>query len=558
MRRAIKGKYKALAAAGASLVGMGMAAGALAQADTPGPAAFEARRDTHGPGRLVICAIATLLLTLAAADTAQAARETFRHGAAAAARPGGRLIPISQLPQRPAAAFPEVVPPLHAGPPAQAEHIARQSTWGVGRPPTLLQSFEGISGAISPPDTNGAAGPTRQIEIINETMGIWDRGLPPKLVAEIPLATLTRSGDFTVDPRVIWDAQTKRFYYAVGDDVHDAVLTGFSTTANPSSASDWCRYAIPQVSGVDQPRLGDSRDFILTGFFLFFGGPQVAWYAKPPPGPHCPATLQSGMQSVSAADTVTADPAHEIDPTPTGYVLSGQSESAGGHLAVIRVTKDVSGNAVFSSPASIPVAAFATAPPAPQQGTSLLLDVGDPRLQQVVGAVDPSHHGRFALWTDQTVAGGAGSAIRWYEIDPVTDSLFQSGTVANSRLWAFYGAISPDRLVNGRVSRFGGSMVLTFNTSSPTSHPAIWVVSKRASEPQSRPALVKQSRVPYLPLSCPEDTCRWGDYSGAAPDPTASPSAHHGIVWGAGEWNGTNPNPSGGPGWRTWVFTASP
>src|SRR5439155_25570791 len=104
----------------------------------------------------------------------------------------------------------------------------------------------------------------------------------------------------------------------------------------------------------------------------------------------------SGMQSVPAADTVTADPAHEIDPTPSGYVLSAQSEATAAHLAVLRVTKGASGKAVFSSPFSIPVPAFATAPPPSQQGTSRRLDVGDPRLQQVVGAVDPSHDRRFA------------------------------------------------------------------------------------------------------------------------------------------------------------------
>jgi hypothetical protein len=516
-------------------------------------AAFRRRR-RPGRARLIACRIARVVAVILLAALVPGSA-----GASGTAQ-SGHLISISRQAQQPAAAFPGVVAQLHTGPPARAEHVAHQPSWGVGRPPNLLQGFEGISGAITPPDTNGAAGPTRQVEIINETMAIWDRGSPPTLLAEIPLATLTGSGDFTVDPRVIWDAQTQRFYYAVGDDVegHEALLTGFSTTANPSSPSDWCSYAIPQVSGIDQPRLGDSKDFILTGFFLFFGGPQVAWYAKPPPGPNCPATLQSGRQSMHSADGVTADPAHEIDPTPTGYVLSGQSEAAGGHLDVIRVTKDVSGNAVFSSPGSIPVPAFATAPPAPQEGTSLLLDVGDPRLQQVVGAVDPSQKGRFALWTDQTVAGGAGSAIRWYEINPATDTLFRSGTVANSSLWAFYGAISPDRLVNGPVARFGDSMALTFNTSSPTSHPAIWVVSKRGHEPQRTPQLVKQSEVPYLPAGCPGELCRWGDYSGAAPDPTASPSGRHGVVWGAGEWNGVNPNPSGGPGWRTWIFTTSP
>jgi hypothetical protein len=164
------------------------------------------------------------------------------------------------------------------------------------------------------------------------------------------------------------------------------------------------------------------------------------------------------------------------------------------------------------------------------------------------------------LWTDQTIAGGAGSAIRWYEIDPATDSLFQSGTLASSSLWAFDGAISPDRLVNGMVTRFGDSMVLTFNTTSSTNHPTIWIASKSGRRRQSTPLLVKQSQVPYLSDDCASSgsVCRWGDYSGAAPDPTANPSAPHGVVWGANEWNVANPSPSSATAWRTWIFTASP
>ena len=473
----------------------------------------------------------------------------------------GHLIPVSQLVQRSAAALPRVVPQFSDGARLVGRGGSPSLSWGTGRSPILRESFEGIfDPGITPPDTNGAAGPTRQVEIVNSMLAIWDRGTPPSLLAQMPLATLTGSNGFLVDPRVSWDAQTGRFYYAVADDINNLLLTGFSRTSDPSSASDWCRYAIPQVNHIDQPRLGDSQDFILTGFFLFFGGPQVAWYQKPSPGPDCPTSLQSGQQGVPAADTVTADPAHEIDPTATGYVLSGQSDAAGGHLDVIRVTKDASGSAVFSSPASIPVAAFASASPAPQEGTSQLLDVGDPRLQQVVGAVDPSRHGRLALWTDQTIAGGAGAAIRWYEIDPATDGLFQSGTVASPTLWAFYGAISSDRLVNGRIRRFGDSMVLTFDTSSPTSHPTIWVASKRRFAPQSTPLLIKRSTEPYLSYDCPAagDVCRWGDYSGAAPDPAADPHRAHGVVWGASEWNVANPNPLFATAWRTWIFTASP
>jgi hypothetical protein len=503
-------------------------------------------------------ATAVVLAALATASASASGAATGR------APPYGHLIAVSRLALRPAGGeLRRVVPQLSGGAPPANQSSARPSlSWGTGASPSLRQSFEGIfDPSITPPDTNGAAGPTRQVEIVNSMLGIWDGGSSPALLAQISLATLTGSSGFLIDPRVTWDAQTRRFYYAVGDDTNNVLLTGFSTTSSPSSASDWCRYAIPQGNKIDQPHLGDSKNFILTGFFLFFSGPEVAWYAKPPPGPACPATLASGTEPVPSAGGYPPAPAHEIDATATGYVLSAQAQAGAGVLTLVRVTRDsATGNAVFSAPASIPIPAFSAAPPAAQEGASQLINVGDPRLGQVIGAVDPLRGHRFALWTDQTVAGGAGSAIRWFEVNASSNSLLQTGTVTSPTLWAFYGAISPDRLVNGKTARFGGSMVLTFDTSSSTSHPAIWITSKRGHDPQSTPLLVKQSHEPYLSFDCPSagNVCHWGDYSGAAPDPIANPRAPRGVVWGASEWNVANPTPSSATAWRTWIFTASP
>ncbi len=356
----------------------------------------------------------------------------------------------------------------------------------------------------------------------------------------------------------MWDPQTGRFYYSVLDDTNKALLTGFSTTADPNSPADWCKYAIPTPNLIDQPHLGDSKYFILAGFFLYFTGPEVAWYDKPPAGPGCPATLTSGTQAVLPGGNWPPAPAHEIDSRATGYVLA--ASGAGDALEVIRVTRGTSGAAVFSAPSSIAVAPFTNAPSAPQEGTSQLIVVGDPRLEGVIGAVDPSRGGKFALWTQHTVAGGAGSEIRWYEIDPSANSLLQAGTVASSSLWVYNGAISPDRLVNGSVRKFGDSMVLGFNTSSPATHIAIRAVSKIGNGAQSAPLLIQRSSYPYLSFDCQAagSACHWGDYAGAEPDPAASPTATHGTVWAANEWNVANPNPTGGTAWRTWIFTASP
>jgi hypothetical protein len=476
----------------------------------------------------------------------------------------GHLIPISRLRQRPAPAqlSPTVVPQFAdapAGSAFQPERPAAQSP-SSGTPPTLHQSFQGIfDPGITPPDTNGAAGPTRQVEIVNQKVGIWDRSSPPTLLAQANLQALTGStGSALYDPRMLWDPQTQRFYYSVLDDTNNALLTGFSKTAHPSSAAAWCKYAIPTPNLIDQPHLGDSQYFVLAGFFLFYSGPQVAWYAKPPAGSTCPTSLKSGTKAIPSSGGLPPAPAHEIDVRATGYVVTADLSNLNG-LTMIRVTRNSSGSAVFSPPSPISVSTFANPPPAPQAGASQRIDLVDARLGEVVAAVDPSR-GKLALWAAHTVAGGAGSAVRWYEIDPSTNGLFQSGTVQSSTLWNYFGTISPDRLVNGSTHKFGDSMVLTFNTSSPSHHISIRVVSKVGSAPQSAPVLVKNSPATYLSYDCPmpSDTCRWGDYSGAAPDPKASPSGAHGVVWGANEWNVANPNPTGATSWRTWVFTASP
>jgi hypothetical protein len=477
----------------------------------------------------------------------------------------GHIIPISKLPQRPPLAQPGPrVVPQHTLAPAESAFQpggATSQSAQTGTPPTLHQSFQGIFDPdIAPPDTNGAAGPTRQIEIVNQMVGLWNRGSPPALLAQPNLKALTGStGDKLYDPRVIWDPQTRRFYYSVLDDTNKALLTGFSKSASPSSAGDWCKYAIPTPNLLDQPHLGDSKYFILAGFFLFYHGPKVAWYAKPPAGSTCPSSLKSGLRDMPSAAHLPPAPAHEIDVRDTGYVVTADL-SALNRLTIVRVTKNSSGSAVFSAPSAISVPTFANPPPAPQAGASQRIDLIDARLGEVVGAVDPSRGGKLALWAAQTVAGGAGSAVRWYEIDPSTSGLFQSGTVQSPTLWSYFGTISPDRLVTRSAHKFGDSMVVTFNTSSSTTHINIKVVSKIGGAPQSAPVLVKSSPAPYLSYDCPmpSDTCRWGDYSGAVPDPTASPTGAHGVVWGANEWNVANPNPTGGTSWRTWIFTASP
>jgi hypothetical protein len=173
-----------------------------------------------------------------------------------------------------------------------------------------------------------------------------------------------------------------------------------------------------------------------------------------------------------------------------------------------------------------------------------------------VAAVDPAHSNTLAFWTAQAVFGGAGSEERWYEFDPAAGTILQSGVVSDPKLFIWNGAISPDRANNGTTGSFGDSMAMSVSTSSSTTYPAIQFLWRKSGSATSPLSPLVQSGGADLDLSCSTTTpCRWGDYSGASPDPAATGSV--GKVWLGNQYvlaGGTTSTVS----WRTWLFGVTP
>jgi hypothetical protein len=345
---------------------------------------------------------------------------------------------------------------------------------------------------------------------------------------------------------MMWDPTTNRFYYAMFDVASSSdnrLAIGWSKTASPANAtSDWCHYVI-KYGGTfpDYPKLGDSRDFMLIGVNADGGRADVAWVGKPGGGQTCPAQgavksgIRTNLHDANGLQAFTPVPANEIDTVATGWVVSASSSYE--DLSVFKVTRQADGSALVQGTGrDVPVPGFDWPPPAPQKGTTNELDTLDARLTQAVGAVDPAHGGRFAIWAQHTVAGGGGSLVRWYEVDPAAPSLLQSGRVSSPSLYGFNGAISPDRVANGSNARAGNAMAMSFNTSSSSTFPAIRMVSKVGGAAQSSQALVKQSPGALGGYDCgdPKNFCRWGDYAAATPDPT--PPAGQTRIWMVSEW----------------------
>jgi hypothetical protein len=446
---------------------------------------------------------------------------------------------------------------------SRAESIEPESG-GRPRAASTFRSWEGVNdGTITPPDTNGAIGPDRYVQLVNLRYAIYSRFSDAPL-ASGSLAELTGnfSGSLT-DPRVIWDPDTDRFYYVALDYASNIFAFGFSRTDSPTSAADWCKYTLDYGYGFlipDYPMLGDTQNLILIGANIFdsFGswyGSDMNWLTKPPPGDTCPpgGTFRGDQQIVvlnpNGSWAFTPHPAVQTDGSTTGHVIAADWNTHD-NLTLFEVTLNADGSPnIPRRGVAVPVTSFAIPPDAPQPGTSLVLDTLDMRLTNAVSAYDPLRGG-IGVWTQHTVAGGRGSEVRWYEVDPAARTVFQAEAASDSSLYVFNGAIAPDRVSYGSRTAFGGSMALGFNTSSPAAYPAIQQVTKLGGGAQSAFELVKQSPGPNVDVTCAV-RCRWGDYASAMPDPAAPTTAPSGRVWLSNQWNVSSAS-STDADWRTW------
>jgi hypothetical protein len=437
------------------------------------------------------------------------------------------------------------------------------------------RSFQGINNPnAAPPDETSAVGTTRYVELVNTNFAIYNK------TSNVPINTGTINSlagaaatDSVFDVQVIWDPTTSRFYYAADDVVSSSdnrVAFGFSKTASPSSAADFCKYSIGFGSVFpDYPKLGDSQFFAMIGSNLFSGsnsflGSDLLAISKPPSGSSCPAGSSFKLDDAApllinaTTPAFTPVPANEIDTRPTGFAVARPSPLPATQLSLFKVTRDATtGNPVIESTGTpVAVPKFMWPSNAPQMGSVNAIDTLDARNTQAVAGVDPGHGAKLAIWTQHTITVGGRAAVRWYEIDPTTHSLLQSGTVSNTSLFQFNGAISPNRQVNGATKTGGDAMVLNFDTSSSTTFPAIKMVSKIGAGAQSGPVLVKSSPGPLSGFDCSSATqfCRWGDYAAATPDPATANQIWQVSQFAVGSGSGTT-----GPATsRTQNFVATP
>ena len=445
----------------------------------------------------------------------------------------------------------------------------------------------------TPGNASGAIGPTRFIQAVNSRFAIYNRNTDA-LIAEETLNILFNqpSNASSYDAQILWDNQTKRFYY-LGVSVAAAggnfLAFGWSKTANPpNGSSEWCHYTLSYGARLpDGLALGDSRYFIIFGFNVFdpsFAGAEVVAVGKPASGPACPdqSTLSMGVRSDirdpenPGQPTFVPVPANDIETRPLGFYVASDiavlgPSSSSTKIYVGAVSRNPgpgpgTGDPVFEDPKIVTVASYRRPPDATQLGDTRKLMTLDGRFMNAQMAKNPDRAANYSLWTSHTIRHPteARSVVRWYELNPASaaPTVMRTGTMGLNGTGVFYfnSAISPDRRADGAIRQFGDSFVLTYNTSRGGVggfNPRINVVSSFNGGPLSAPRVVRSSPGPYVDFSCGGSTtsCRWWG-AAATPDPKP-PAGDRGAVWGTNQVAGPNPA-TNSASWDTFFFAHRP
>ena len=424
----------------------------------------------------------------------------------------------------------------------------------------------------APPDSTGSIGPNYYVEIVNSVIGVYSRS-DLSLVAKASFNPWLGVGGTpsTVplcDPQIQWDSSSQRWLYVVlGCSIgSDKFLYGWSKTPDPSDLiNGWCRFSVltPGVLS-DYPKLGHSSKYMIVGTNNFsdtginpFVTAQITWMQTPAPGvTTCVAPSVSfvgtALSPLKNGDgttlTSTPVPVNTSSNASNGYVLSAYDPSGPPPTPQTKLTVfHIDGSGGFHADGDITVNSYAVPAPAPNlNGSPFGIDTLDGRLTQAVG--DPT----TGIYTQHTVNGAGGrSKVTWYEIQVASSvpTLTQEGDIASSTDFVFNGAISP--------RSDGDGAVIFYNRTNSGTDPVIATQGRMLGTPlgQMNPGelVLASSSAGDRDFSCNftghGEPCRWGDYSGASPDPLNA-----NVVWGSNQALTLPSVPAGNPNWVTQNF----
>jgi hypothetical protein len=394
--------------------------------------------------------------------------------------------------------------------------------------PAPIKNFKGLDlqnwGAGWPPDTHGDVGPSHYIQVVNTSIGIFDKTTGTRLSA-VTFNTLF-GGTGTAcdasndgDPIALYDYISGRWiltdfaWSSTSGPFYECIAV--SKTADPVNGG-WWFYALQAASSDlhDYPKLGVWSDGIYMSANMFrrartFSGVKV-WalnrddMISGAPLRNVAFTLGTAYASLLPADSRGA--------APTGKPEFFLSRSGTSTLRLWKFTVNwtTPSSSTFTGPTNITVASYTTPTSrVPQLGSSETLDTLGDRLMsdlqyRSVGGVD-------ALWATHSVVSSGVTGIRWYELrNPTgTPSVYQQGTYRPDSSYRWMPSLAVDKQ---------GNMAVGYSVSSSSMYPAIRYAGRLVGDTlgtlgQGETTLVAGTGAQSGGYN------RWGDYSSMSVDP---------------------------------------
>ncbi len=380
---------------------------------------------------------------------------------------------------------------------------------GAGTAPTLTFSFQGprlgdAGAGYLPPDTHGTVGPNHFVAVVNQNISIYNKATGTRL-SSAGLQNFWGVSGSAGDPRAVYDHHADR-WIIIATDFSQRLRLAYSLTDDPTGA--WFKTSVTLSAGVDAnrwpdyPTLGVDATGIYSASYMV-GGNSMSIFAIDK------APLLAGTPSLG---TVTAwrNLAWEgaIQPAVTHgnpgrmYLISRRSSTS---LRLRYVTGSMS-NPTLNNPGNVTVPSHSSAPDAPAMGSVAPLDGLDWRPQNAVFR-------NGSLWMTHGVRVSGRGAVRWYEIDPISLTTNQVGTVSDSVMHC----IMPSIDVNAN-----SDVLVGFSGSDASIFPSSYFAGRLSSDPSgqmSAPQLLKAGVAAYNQASS-GGVNRWGDYSNTCVDPS--------------------------------------
>lgn len=389
------------------------------------------------------------------------------------------------------------------------------------------------SGGYVPPDTQVGVSPGYVVEAVNLEARIWSRSTGA-IVKTFSLTNFFNAGQIS-DPKIRFDPASSRWFLAVisynFSFTQGAWRLGVSRTADPTGA--FTVYTVSTSnSAPDFPALAVNDDKVVLTANAFransFLGTEFVAINK---ANVVSGTTASAVYFGPGQGLFTIQPAHPLSScggSPCPLYMAAVAFNSASAIRVWAVQGVPGVSSVTATSATASIASLTSPPDAAQLGTSTLIQTNDNRLLEATFR-------NGVLWVSANSACvPAGDSVtracmRFIQLSVAAPTSSTSAPGIRKTQDFDFGAVGAYYYFAAIQTDASGNLIAVFSQSSSSQYAGVWASGQKTSDGANTfrtPVVLQPGQNSYKPFAN-----RWGDYSGAALDPSNSA-----VVWVAGEY----------------------